>query len=69
MLIWLLSRHLNLVSGGSFKASEDVFGGQLFSGAEIAEKLQCSEAAARQRLFRALANLSEALENESGAAR
>jgi len=37
------------------------------SGAEIAEKLQCSEAAARQRLFRALANLSEALENEGGA--
>jgi hypothetical protein len=50
MLLWLSSRHLNLVSGGvyageglkylasevAFEASEDVFGGQLFSGAAIA---------------------------------
>jgi RNA polymerase sigma-70 factor, ECF subfamily len=38
------------------------------SGADIAGKLGCSEAAARQRLFRALANLSEALEQQTGAA-
>lgn len=34
------------------------------SGAEIAERLQCSEAAARQQLFRALARLAKALEQQ-----
>jgi RNA polymerase sigma-70 factor (subfamily 1) len=38
------------------------------NGAEIAEKLGCSEAAGRQRLFRALAKLAEALEKQGIAA-
>jgi len=33
----------------------------------MAAELKCSEAAARQRLFRALANLAEALEAQGGA--
>jgi len=37
------------------------------SSKEIGEKLGCNEAAARQRLFRALAKLAEALEKEGGA--
>ena len=36
------------------------------SGPEIAAQLECSEAAARQRLFRALAHLAEALERVGG---
>jgi len=36
------------------------------SGPEMAAELKCSEAAARQRLFRALASLAEALEAQGG---